>query len=74
MELVLTEFPLLNFTCEMEKDNSLSFLDLTIKNKNNELLFNIFRKPSATAVIINYHSCHLPEHKNLAVMFIVNRV
>jgi hypothetical protein len=38
------------------------------------LLFSVFRKPSATDVIINCHSCHPPEHKNLAIKFLVNRV
>jgi hypothetical protein len=72
-EPVLTElnniFPSLNLTCEMEKDNPLNFIHSTIKNVSNGLLFSIFRKPSASDVIINYHSCHLPEHKNLAVKF-----
>jgi hypothetical protein len=31
-------FPSLKFTCEMQNNNSLNFLDLTVINKTNELL------------------------------------
>jgi hypothetical protein len=53
-------FPSLDFMCEMEDNNSPNFLDITI---NHNLAFNIFRKPSASDTIINYHSCHPPEQK-----------
>jgi hypothetical protein len=53
--------------------NSLSFLDVTIKNKNNKLLFSTFRKLPATDVIINYYPCHPPEHKIPAANFLINR-
>jgi hypothetical protein len=38
------------------------------------VLCSIFKKPTAIAVIISYHSCHHPEHKNLPVKVLVNRV
>jgi hypothetical protein len=61
-------FPSLDFTCEMEDKNSLNFLDITIKKTiNHDLVFNIFRNPSATDTVINFHSNDPPEHKSLAV-------
>jgi hypothetical protein len=68
-------FPSLDFTCEMEDNNSLNFLDITIKKTNNHgLVFNMFRKPSATDTITNFRSNHPPEHKSLAVKYLTDRV
>jgi hypothetical protein len=68
-------FTSLDFTCEMEDNNSLNFLDITIKKTiNHDLVFNIFRKPSATDTTINFHSNHPPEHKSLAVKYLAYRV
>jgi hypothetical protein len=59
----------------MEDNNSLSFLDITIKKTiNHDLVFNMFRKPSATDTIINFHSNHPPEYKSLAVKYLTDRV
>jgi hypothetical protein len=66
--------PSLDFTCEIETNNSLNFLVITIKkNINHELVFSIYRKPSATDTIINFQSSHPPEHKNLAVKYLTDR-
>jgi hypothetical protein len=75
---ILDEFnnisPSLDFTCEIETNNSLNFLDTTIKKTiNHELVFSIYRKPSATDTIINFQSNHPPEHKNLAVKYLTDR-
>jgi hypothetical protein len=59
----------------MEDNNSLIFIDTTIKKTiNHDLAFNVFRKQSASDTIINYHSCHPPEQKNLAVKYLTDRV
>jgi hypothetical protein len=63
-----------DFTCEIENNNSLSFLDITNKKTiNHELVFSIYMKPSATDTIINFQSNHPPEHKNLAVKYLRDR-
>jgi hypothetical protein len=58
----------------MKKDKSISFLDLTMKNKN--LSVTIWHIQKAFS-----HRCNKklpllpsPEHKNLTVKFLVNRV
>ena len=53
--------PTVKFTLENEKDGCINFLDFTIQNKDNKLLFNIFCKPTATDIIIPKDSCHPPQ-------------
>lgn len=66
-------FPSLDFTCEMKTNNSLNFLDITIKkNISHDLVFSIFRKPSATDTIMHFRSNHPPEHKSLAVKYLTD--
>lgn len=42
----------INFTCEIGFNKSLNFLDLTISQQANNVVFNIFRKPTTTDTII----------------------
>ena len=46
----------LTFTMETENDNQINFLDLTIRKRDHEMNFNIYRKPTTTDTIIPYHS------------------
>jgi hypothetical protein len=57
-------------------DNHINFLDISIQNKGNKLLFNIrvYRKPTATDVIIPKDSCHPPEQKHAAIRHMINRI
>jgi len=51
-EEVLNSFnnitPRLNFTLELEKDNKLNFLELTITKTDKNLSFDIYRKHTST--------------------------
>jgi len=40
--------PRIKFTLEVQENNKLNVLDLTISNLSNKLEFGIFRKPSQT--------------------------
>jgi hypothetical protein len=44
--------PTINFTLEKEQQESISFLDITIHCKHNNLQFSIYRKPTQTDIII----------------------
>lgn len=46
----------IQFTIETEKENSLNFLDLTISKEQNNLTFQIFRKPTFTDSIVHARS------------------
>ena len=53
--------PALKFTCEIEKNNRISFLDtLIIKEENGSLNTTVYRKPSNTCLTINPKSNQNP--------------
>jgi len=43
---------------EEEVGNEISFLDSTISEDDNKIIFNIYRKPIGTDIIIPNDSCH----------------
>jgi hypothetical protein len=59
--------PHLLFTVEYEENGNVNFLDLTIHRTNKDLSASIFRKPTATDIMIHHDSCHTIEHKLLGV-------
>ena len=58
----------LKFTLELEVDNKLNFLDLTLIKTDN-ISFNLYRKPTTTDVIIPRDSCQPHKHKLSAIRF-----
>lgn len=64
----------INFTLEVEENNSLNFLDLTIHRTNQGLAFDIFRKPTQTDHSINNLSCHQLGHKLSAFKAYIHRM
>jgi len=61
--------PKLKFTLDEEQNNQISFLDITIKKDQKGLLFEVYRKPSTTDIIIPNDSCHPIEHKTAAIRY-----
>jgi hypothetical protein len=55
--------PDMNFTTEIEQDNKLNFLDITISKTANKLSFNIYRKHTTSDNIILNDSCQPPNKK-----------
>ena len=51
--------PNINFTCEEENDNKISFLDISITRTENKFTTSIFRKKAFSGVYLSYYS-HLP--------------
>jgi hypothetical protein len=66
--------PKIKFTLEKENKHRINFLDLTIHNRDGKISFSIYRKPTATDVIIPADSCHPPEHKHAAVRYMTNKL
>ena len=64
----------LKFSLELEADNRLNYLDLTLVKNPNGFSYDIYRKPTATETIIPRDSCHPREHKMAAIRYFVNRV
>ena len=46
----------IKFTLEIEKNGSLSFLDVKISRENNKFVTSVYRKPTFTGVFTNFES------------------
>lgn len=66
--------PKIHFTMEMEEDNKINFLDLTLNKVNGKHDFSIFRKPSHTDTVIHNRSLHPYQHKLAAFHSMVHRL
>jgi len=51
--------PQLNFNEEMEQNNTLNYLDITIHKAPTNTKISIYRKPTFTETVIPYTSHHL---------------
>jgi hypothetical protein len=69
-----TLHPHIQFTMEKETGNKLNYLDLPIKNEQNHLTFDTYRKPTTTDLIIHNDLCHPHKHKKSAIKFLINRM
>jgi len=61
--------PTIKITTE-EKEKRINFLDITIMTDDNNLSFDIYRKPTTTDPIIPNDSCHPQEHKLAAIRYL----
>jgi hypothetical protein len=48
---------------EQQTQNRINYLDLKIKENQNKLNFEIYRKPTTAGLILHNTSCHAYEHK-----------
>ena len=69
-----TIHPHIKFTLEIEDNNSIPFLDITISKHNNKLKFNIYRKSTTTKRLIPFNSAAPLSHKLAAFRFFFNRL
>jgi len=69
-----TLHPNMNFTAELESNNQLNFLDITIHKTPTKWTTSIHRKPSFTESIILQSSNHPPQHKHTALRYLHNRL
>ena len=51
-----SKHPNIEFTCELENNGSISFLDVLVSRKNNQLHTSLYRKPTFTGLGTNYLS------------------
>lgn len=66
--------PKIKFKLEVESNQSLNFLDLTISKSQNKLDFQIYRKPTHTDIAIPSTSLHPLQHKLAAFRSYVHRL
>lgn len=55
--------PSIEFTMELENNESIPFLDVIVHKKNRQINFSIYHKPTSTDTVIPYHSNHPISHK-----------
>ena len=53
----------IKFTSEIEKNGSLSFLDITVTRENNKFVTLVYRKPTFSGVFTNFESFIPDMHK-----------
>ena len=63
----------MKFTLEEEQNNRINFLDITITKNKEGLSFEIYRKPTATDIIIPNNSYHPRENKT-EIRYYYNRM
>ena len=64
----------IKFTCEVEQDGQLPFLDLLLnRTENGDLKLQIYRKPTNTDQYLNFSSHHPIEHKLSVVRTLLER-
>jgi len=61
-----------NLTLKQEQNNGLNFVDLTIEQTTNKLVFDIYRKPTASGNFVPNDSCHPSEPKPSAILYFTN--
>jgi hypothetical protein len=78
IQAILTDFnaihPKLHFTAEAEDNNSLNYLDISIRRTPTGLRTSIYRKPTITDTIIPYTSNHPTQYKYATIKFLYNRL
>ncbi|MGH9701260.1 MAG: reverse transcriptase domain-containing protein, partial [Candidatus Acidiferrales bacterium] len=65
--------PKIKFTLEIEQNNKINFLDVTINKFNNNLKFDIYRKPTFSDTTIPKDSLHPMSHKLAAYRSMIHR-
>ena len=78
IQTILADFNTLHpnqqFTAEMEENNTINYLDITIHRTPTNWKTVIYRKPTFTDTIITHMSNHPSKHKYTAVKFLYNRL
>ena len=78
IQTILDDFnaihPKLKSTVEMESNNTLNCLDITIHRTPTNWKTSIYRKSTFTDAIIPYTSHHPAQHRYAAVKFLYNRL
>jgi hypothetical protein len=59
---------------ETQRDKKLNSLDISIYRTQRDLEFGIYRKPTATDIMIHNKSCHPRKHKWSGIEYLINRL
>ena len=65
--------PSLKFTCEYEKDNKLSFLDVLVHKDDTDSLISVYRKPTFTGLYTRFDSFSARKQKLSLIKCLIDR-
>ena len=68
-----SKHPNISFTCEIEKDRSLPFLDINVYRVNNKFETSAHRKSTFSRVYTNYKSFYATEYKSSLITTLLCR-
>ena len=74
LQLINNLHPNLKFTCEMEKDGTIAFLDMLITNEKGTLSSCWYCKPTDTGLTLNYHALAPTKYKKSVVISFIYRI
>ena len=78
IQAILTDFnsvhPKLHFIAEIDQNNTLNSLDVSIHKTQNNIKTSIYRKPTFAETVIPYTSNHPIQQKYAAIKFLYNRL
>jgi hypothetical protein len=66
--------PSLQFTEEIEQNNTINYLDITIHKTSTNVNISVYRKSTFTDTLIPYISNHPIQHRYAAIRFLYNRL
>jgi len=64
----------LKFTMEVDTDDRINFLDVTVIIENNVIMFDHYKKPTNSGRYLNFLFNHPLEHKRGVIFALLNRV
>lgn len=73
LDFINSKHPNIKFTCEYEKENKLSFLDVSISRKDNNFVTSVFRKPTYTGLTTKFDSFIPLKFKSNLVSILIYR-
>ena len=68
-----SKHPNIKFTCDLEQQGHLSFLDVKISRENNSFVTSVYRKPTYTGLTTKYDSFIPPKYKENLVAILIYR-
>ncbi|XP_046863266.1 uncharacterized protein LOC124457010 [Xenia sp. Carnegie-2017] len=68
------QHPNISFTSELEKDNTLPFLDVKITRSNGKFSTSVYRKPTFTGLFTNFHSFIPIQYKRSLISSLLHRI
>lgn len=74
LNVLNSQFPTINFTCECETNDQLPFLDVLVTRINDGLDFSVYRKPTNISRYIPADSFSPMSHKRAAFNSMVHRL